>query len=177
MFLVHGVYHFRPRVRAFRRDYCRRCEGETISVRVRTVDVLHVFWVPLVPLGVFSRWSCRRCGQHPHRAARTRLVFKIALVLVVAFFGLVFWLAPHEELTGISELELLLLRVGLFVALAASIWWAFAHRPEPAMKLRLAAVAPHAGSTCPLCDGQLLYVSGRGHCTACLAEHDPLAPS
>ena len=52
MILIHGVYHWRPTPVAFRNDYCIPCRAERTSIQVRTIDVLHLFWVPLLPLGV-----------------------------------------------------------------------------------------------------------------------------
>jgi len=171
MLIIHGVYHWSPKRIAFRRDYCRRCEAGTLAVLVRTIDVFHVFWLPLLPLGVWSRWLCVRCGENPHAAARTRLGFKVALVGLLLLFNLAAWLTP----TGTSsDLEVLLTRAVTLLLLILVIWWAARHRPEPAFAARLATVPPYDGWECPLCGGQLLQVPPRIQCPSCKAEHRPL---
>jgi hypothetical protein len=88
MFIIHGIYHWRPRRTAFRNDYCRACKAQTVSVLIRTVDVLHLFWIPVLPLGVWSRWFCMRCKSRPHQNVATRRGFKIAGAACLALMTL-----------------------------------------------------------------------------------------
>jgi hypothetical protein len=169
--IIHGVYHWSPQRLAFRRDYCRRCEAGTLAVLVRTIDVLHVFWLPILPLGVWSRWLCVRCGEKPHAAARTRLGFKVALVVLLVLFNLAAWLTP----TGTSPaLEVWLTRAVTLLLLVVAVGWAVRHRPEASLAERLATVSPYDGWECPLCGAQLLQVPPLVQCPSCKAEHRPL---
>lgn len=170
MLIVHGVYRWSPRKIAFRRDYCRRCESVTLAVLLRTFDVFHLFWVPLLPLGVWSRWLCVRCGDNPHAAARTRLGFKVVLVALLVLFNLAVWLTPGAT----SDVELWLSRAVTFLLLLLAIWWVARHRREPALESRLAAVMPYDRWECPLCGGQLLQIPPLIQCPSCKAEHRPL---
>ena len=173
MLIIHGVYRWSPRRVAFRRDYCRRCEVGTLSVLVRTFNVVHVFWVPVLPLGAWGRWLCVRCDTNPHASARTRRSFKVALVVLAALFNLVAWLTPQRTT---SDLEVLIMRAVTLVLLVVSIRWAAHHRPEPNFTSRLAAVRPYDWWECPLCGGQLLQAPPLVQCPSCKAEHRPLRP-
>ena len=172
MLVIHGVYHWQPKRLAFRNDYCRKCEADSLSILVRTFDVLHVFWIPVLPLGAWSRWYCGVCGARPHVLAKTRRGFKIAGMVVFAFPALAFWfLEPDADLGAAWLWTLRLILTGLALLTA---WSAFRHQPEPKFKLRLAQVRPYDSRECPFCDGQLQNLP-TWHCPACEVEHRPLA--
>lgn len=171
MLIIHGTYHWKPRRIAFRNDYCRKCEAERLSVLVRTIDVFHVFWIPILPLGVWSRWFCTRCTGRPHQSARTRRGFKIAGAVVIALMSVAVWMPLAEA--GDDMAIIWFLRFGLPLATALAIRSAVRHRPEPDFKRRLEQVRPYEGWQCPLCGGQLFNLP-KWHCLSCGAEHRPL---
>lgn len=172
MLIIHGTYHWRPRRIAFRNDYCRTCEAERLSVLIRTFDVLHIYWIPLLPLGLWSRWFCTHCGSRPHAATRTRRGFKIAGVVALALMSLLMWVVSVQEVKD-DVWFLWVLRIGLPLAAVALAVSAARQPREPKLNQRLAAVRPFEGWTCPLCGGQLLNVP-KWHCPRCGAEHRPL---
>lgn len=171
MIVLHGWYHWFPKRRAFRGDYCRRCEAATTSVQVRTLDVLHVFWIPLVPIGLWSRWFCLRCGARPHAVPRTRRGWKIAGALLLLLGALVGWTMPVERPDDVAVAWLL--RIALPIAFAATLVSILRHRPEPAFAPRLTDVRPWSRPDCPLCGGALERTSPP-HCATCGARHLPL---
>ncbi|HXU34417.1 MAG TPA: hypothetical protein VN851_27905 [Thermoanaerobaculia bacterium] len=171
MLIIHGTYHWKPKRIAFRNDYCRKCEAERLSVLVRTIDVLHVFWIPILPLGVWSRWFCRTCGGRPHEVTRTRRGFKIAGAVILALMSAVTWVPMPDAKDDMAMIWAL--RIGLPLATALAIRSAVRHRPEPDFKRRLAEVRPFEGWQCPLCGGQLMNLP-KWHCLNCGAEHRPL---
>lgn len=172
MIVVHGWYHWRPRRLAFRNDYCRACEADSISVLVRTLDVLHVFWIPLLPIGSWSRWYCLRCGARPHHVTRTRRGFKIAGAFILLLFVAVSWLVPVEPEADAATMWImrLLLPVALFFTILSII----RHVPEPDLEQRLAAVPAFSARECPLCRGPVI-VGDPTRCSSCGAKHLPLA--
>ncbi len=171
MFVIHGSYHWLPRVTAFRRDYCRNCESDTTSVLIRTLDVFHIFWLPLLPWGMWSRWHCRACGSRPHVNTRTRKGYKIAGLVALALISLAFW-APGLQIEEDPSV-LWTFRLGLLVAMAALAVSIYRHRVEPHFKRRLAQVVPHTESSCLLCGGTLVFGSPQ-QCKSCGAKHLPL---
>jgi len=172
MLVVHGLYKWKPRLLAFRNDYCRKCEAERLSVLIRTIDVIHVFWIPVLPVGAWSRWHCGSCGASPHQLAKTRRGFKIAGAVVFALPAVAFWfLQPDADVSAWWLWTLRLVLTGL--ALLA-FWSAFRHKPEPQFKLRLSQVHPYESRECPFCGGYLLNLP-TWHCPNCGVEHRPLA--
>src|SRR5258708_1790660 len=110
MFFVHGQYHFRPKRTAFRNDFCLFCEKPRRAIQVRTLDVWHFFWIPLIPLGLWKRWHCTACGHSPAFNPRNRRRFIGTLAALAAAFAGVFWLIPVEQ--GLEQGQ-------------GDIWWFF----------------------------------------------------
>jgi hypothetical protein len=171
MVLVHGMYRWAARRLAFRNDYCRACQDRAIAVCVSTFNVLHIYWLPLLPLGRWSRWLCARCGNKPHAAARTRRGFKIVLAVLAGLLNVVAWFAPLD--IG-SELQLGILRAVALVLLLLALRWVATHRPEPDLKALLAAVLPYTSWDCPLCGGRLVETPTAVQCGSCKAERKAL---
>jgi len=172
--IVHGTYHWKPKRIAFRNDYCRKCEAQRPAVLVRTIDVFHLFWIPILPLGVWSRWFCRYCGARPHAAARTGRGFKIAGAVLLALLSITVWMPFTEEGNDVTGMVVLwFLRIGLPLATVLAVRSAIRHRPEPDFKRRLEQVRPFEGWRCPLCGGELVSLP-KWRCLSCGAEHRPL---
>jgi hypothetical protein len=174
MVIIHGVYRWRPVNVAFRHDYCRRCAKGTLAVLVRTFNALHLFWVPVLPLGWWSSWTCARCNTDPHAAAQTRRGFKVAAAVILGLFNVVAWLAPKGSS---STLEVLVIGGVLLLLFALAVRWAVVHKPEPDFKANLALMPPYEAWDCPLCGAQLVKLSSAAYCPACKAEHRPLKPA
>jgi len=141
---------------------------------VRTIDVFHLFWIPILPLGVWSRWFCRYCGARPHAAARTGRGFKIAGAVLLALLSITVWMPFTEEGNDVTGMVVLwFLRLGLPLATVLAVRSAIRHRPEPDFKRRLEQVRPFEGWRCPLCGGELVSLP-KWRCLSCGAEHRPL---
>ncbi len=75
MFIVTGAYHFWPKRVAFRNDYCLSCQAPRRSIAVRTFDVGHLYWIPILPVGFWRHWKCTACNRDPHVSSKTRRSF------------------------------------------------------------------------------------------------------
>jgi hypothetical protein len=167
--LIHGTYHWQPTRIAFRADYCRSCQGSRLSVLIRTIDVLHIFWIPILPLGMWSRWFCTSCGQRPHQSTRTRRGFKVAGAIALALYSAVFWMSRPDADDRIVWLLRIVFPLLTFLLIASAL-----RQPlEPDLQAQLAGVAEFQGWICPLCGGELIKVPNL-HCTRCHADHRPL---
>ena len=171
MILLHGFYRWCSKSIAFRHDYCRHCESETTSVLVRTLDVIHIYWVPLLPIGLFRRWRCRQCGNHPHIGTKTRIGFKIAGLIILILMTLSFWLAEPSD--DMEPVPLWGFRLCLLLACILTIRSIRKQVDEPSFKKTLHLVQPYAGQLCLLCGGELA-IGNPSICTACKAKHLPL---
>lgn len=177
MFTITGTYNFRPRIVAFRADYCRSCQSNTIALAHRTLDVFHVFWIPVIPLGAWTRWYCRQCGNRPHDVTTIRKSIRLLVAVFFLLLSTLFWslgilsmldpLAPSPEKKGFLIGGLAM--TALFVL---SGIWASKTRSDH-FKERIRNVQPFVGHTCPVCDGNL-DVSRTLTCRECGADSRPL---
>ena len=159
MVIAVGVYHFRPRPVAFRNDYCLSCDKPRRSVRIRSFDVLHIFWIPVVPLGLWKRWVCAVCSGNPHANVRTRRSFKWAGLAALLAVALIAWMAPVEP-DGVLLTWLVRVSVPLGAML---LLWHLLHAPrDPTLNQKLAVVESATDTVCPFCGTQLLMSS---HCS------------
>lgn len=164
MLTIHGMYRWRPKRLAFRNDYCLSCREPRRSVQIRTLDVLHIFWIPILPLGFRKRWFCTTCGRQPHASRKTRRPFKWAGLFVLLFFAVISWSVP---LTGDTALWMWALRLGSPLGAVVLLVHLLKTGKDPSLKERLAGV-PHATDTvCPFCGSQLLTIASGCVCPAC----------
>jgi hypothetical protein len=165
MLLIHGVYHFRPSRVGFRNDYCLSCEAPRLAVQVRTLDVVHVYWIPFLPLGFWKHWACSVCGKDPHRRVRTARPMKWIGATILLLLAVTFWALPPET-AGDDEAWMWGFRIGAPVALLLTLVHLARTRAEPGLKERLAQVAPATTTTCPFCSSQLFDMPD-WHCPRC----------
>jgi hypothetical protein len=152
MLLIHGVYHLARRTVAYRNDYCRACDAPRRAFRHRTFDVLHFFWIPVLPLGLWKRWHCSTCGNDPHEAVRTRRGMMWLGVACLVLFSAAFWAhSPGQEPALVWSL-----RLGGLLATGLAARAALRAKPEGNFKERLRAIQPIMESSCPACHVMLV---------------------
>jgi hypothetical protein len=164
MLLIHGAYHFWPKRVAFRNDYCVSCKAPRRAVAVRTFDVGHIFWIPILPVGFWRHWQCSTCGRKPHAGPKSfRLLKWIALSsLIVA--SVAFWAFPVESNPG-SNFISWLFRVG--APIGATLLLINLLSPR-SLREKLATVAAAADAVCPFCATPLVVGTGtRWSCPGC----------
>jgi hypothetical protein len=166
MFIIHGAYHFRPKPVAFRDDYCLSCQSPRRSIAIRTFDVGHIFWIPILPVGRWKHWKCSTCGNDPHVNPKTRRSFLWAGLLCLIAVSLGLWAAPDLE----PRVTAWILRIA---APSAAIWllmYLLRTPKGPSLRERLAAIPAAADAICPFCATPLICGSGtRWSCPACSA--------
>ena len=166
MFLIHihGMYHFLPKRVAFRNDYCLSCNLPRRSVLIRTFDMWHVFWVPVLPLGFWRRWICTSCNRQPHVNRKTRRSFKWAGFVVLLFLSAAFWVAPvaPDFVAGAWAF-----RIGAAVGALLVLVHLLRTPKDPSVKERLASIGPTTDTICPFCGTQLLVLASACTCPSC----------
>ncbi|HKV63349.1 MAG TPA: hypothetical protein VJO16_15665 [Candidatus Acidoferrum sp.] len=96
MIIVYGVYRWMAKRVAFRNDYCLACGEPRRAVQVRTFDVGHIFWIPILPAGFWKRWVCTVWGCDPHGSGKTRRGAKWVGLFILLLFSVVFWFRPSR---------------------------------------------------------------------------------
>jgi hypothetical protein len=153
VFIIHGVYHFWPKCVAFRNDYCLTCQAPTRCVAVRTFDVGHIFWIPILPVGLWKHWQCSRCESEPHTSSTTRPFFKWAGLCILLFLSVLSWIEPVAPADGwISWL----FRIGGLLAGLLLLVHLFRAPKQPSLRESMKSILPADDIVCPFCDAPLL---------------------
>jgi len=163
MFIIHGVYHWWPKRVAFRNDYCLSCQAASRSFAIRTFDVGHIFWIPVLPVGFWKHWQCTRCHSEPHTSPGTRPFFKWTGVCLLALLAVISWVEPVEPP---DEWVNWLFRIG--APLGGVVLLVNVLRTPRTLSLRkaLKSVTPAADILCPFCASPLL-AGPRWFCSGC----------
>lgn len=174
--IVIGRYRWFPKAVAFRNDYCRNCGNETIAFAERTFDALHVFWIPLLPLGFWTNWFCCTCSRLAHAPTTgVRRPVRILLTIFLLLLSLSGWLILLSQDTDPAEITFLLGYAGVTtVGFLLAFFWAWRYTPDN-FRQALANVKPFSELDCPLCGAILLRSIEGQSCQQCGAEYRPLA--
>jgi hypothetical protein len=164
LFLVQGIYYFRPKRLAFRNDYCLSCTSPRRSVQIRTFDAWHIFWIPVLPLGFHKRWVCTVCRRQPHIYPGTRRGFKWAGLVILLIFAVASWAMP---LTPDIRVMAWVFRIGAPLGAVLTLLHLLRTHNDPSLKERLAAVPPASDTVCPFCSSVLLLLSSQCSCPNC----------
>jgi hypothetical protein len=171
--LVYGRYYLRRRVLAFRNDYCLACRTPRIAYLHRTVDVAHVFWLPVLPLGARERWLCSACGLSPHRRVETSRGLKWIGATLLALASIGSW-ATAPTGSGLRAAVHWALRLALPVATVLAARDTRQARPPEQLNDRLRHITPNRDAVCPMCRGALVAATPRWRCSRCGIERRSL---
>jgi hypothetical protein len=175
MLLIHGAYHFGRRRVGARNDFCNACERVALAELWRSFDCLHLFWIPLVPIGSRERWLCTLCKQDPRKNYTTRKGFKIAGLLVVAL--LLFCTFFTGDLDPKEKSGIWIMQVVLGLGFAGLLYSVLKKPPPLSVDERRARVVPLSMETCSYCHGPLRY-QPQLHCPKCQIQvfNEPRTP-
>lgn len=165
MFIVTGAYHFWPKRVAFRDDYCLSCQAPRRSIALRTFDVGHIYWIPILPVGFWKHWKCTVCNRDPHVNPKTRRSFLWAGLLCLVAVSVISWEVRSDADLGVIGW---ILRIAApAAAIALFIYLLRAPRGQ-SLRERLAAIPPAADAVCPFCSTPLIAGAGtRWSCPGC----------
>ena len=163
MLVVYGVYHWWPKRIAFRNDYCLRCCQESRAERIRTFDVGHVFWIPLLPCGFWKHWYCAKCRHDPHEFPGIRRIFRWIGLAILILLAAASWAMPVEaDFVAGSWI----FQIGAPIAAILTLVHLLRTPADVSLKERLAGILPASDATCPFCGVQLI-VGERCFCPRC----------
>jgi hypothetical protein len=163
VFVVSGAYYWWRKRVGFRNDYCLSCAAERRAVCIRSFDVGHIFWIPLLPVGFWKHWYCPVCGSDPHARPRTRPIFKWAGVLILISLALLSWIEP---MTAGDEAVTWAFRLGAPLGAVLLIVHLMRSPKEDSLKKKLAAIQPASDTICPFCDVPMIC-GDRWSCPTC----------
>jgi hypothetical protein len=163
-----GVRSYKPKIVAYRNDFCLSCEAPRRSHQIRSFKMYHVYFIPVVPLGFWREWQCSDCGRNPHKyyprdLKRARWV----AVLLTGFFAIAGIVSSFDKQD--SPATVWLMRLGLPALFFAMLWFALRDTPDRALRDKLKQVSPDQDNTCALCSGALV-LHQESSCSQCGAK-------
>lgn len=170
MLIIFGLYTWGRKLVGYKRDLCFRCKTNTIWHRRRYIPVFHIFWIPLIPLGIYKEWICDQCGKSPK--GRSSTTSGIIFGLVGIPFGLLGLLMIAAGVNGdIVTVLCGLLMLGVCLALVGTMIYKIrASRKHKQIRQEI-----HENSSsllnepCLYCQGQI-QIQNKPACIACGAR-------
>lgn len=93
--MIHGTYKVGRKRVACRNAYCVTCGKPRFTECFRSWLILHVFFIPILPVGIIRRWFCSSCRNEVDAGRPSRPFILLAGVVtccVMAFVGVMMML-------------------------------------------------------------------------------------
>ena len=181
MLLLHGHYKFFRRRVAVRNVWCTVCKEPRLAIGIRSIVVIHLFWIPILPIARVTDWACATCGKNPKenlsvRPASMRWPLVLAGLFVVAgLWALVETLRTGEDALAGKDTSMTDGIAGGITLIGFGILWGYMVRRQLRKTAELGfddgktPVASLDGSHCPLC-GERLLIPGKPRCERCQVD-------
>ncbi|MGC4043079.1 MAG: hypothetical protein QM758_04680 [Armatimonas sp.] len=179
MLIIWGFHRFARKLIGYRNDYCLNCNREQVSEWQKSFHMGHLYWIPLIPLGIRREWFCTVCGANPHARVATSKGFKrfvAGIFLLITIFFTTFAVIATANLN--PDFAKPADAMGMWIAAAVAglistgaIWWATFTGGAPDLGALLQQVGPLSKTECRYCGGGL---DGEGSCANCQITHYPL---
>ncbi len=163
MVVLYGIRGVMRKVVAYRNDFCLWCEVPQRAHRVRSLKTLHIFFIPVLPLGFWREWQCSVCDRNPHGTPRHR--GRIGLAYFFGMAAAVVWVSPGSE-TGNSIAVTWVLRVVLTIVFGIVLWYALKHPSNIRLAEELKEIEPAQENSCPFCNSPVVLNDG-WRCSNC----------
>jgi len=165
MLIIRGAYHLWPKAVAFRNDYCLKCRAPRRAIAVRSFDIGHIFWIPLLPVGFWRHWKCTECGRDPHGKSRWRRARLQSGLFILIPLSIVFWAIPADSDFAMGAW---FCRIAAPLAAAGVALQLLRQIRRRSLRQGLRQVTPAADTICPFCATPLITGFGmRWSCPGC----------
>jgi len=168
MLLIHGIYRWAPRMTGYRDGWCNHCRQVTHALQVKTWNVFHLYWVPVLPLGRYTALHCAVCKLDPtSRVSEPPALLFIGIVCFSLIFAAVMFAAfpPADQQTAWIVRAVML---GLIIVCAYKLRQRW-KRPLPT-----AAAYIYPDSLSKFCQNPLVPMHDSWYCEPCrLVRIDP----
>ena len=165
MFLIFGIKRFGHKKVGYGKDYCNSCQNEAVFERYRWFSWIHIFFIPLIPVGYYSHTRCTICTNDPNAKVSTPIWQRIIFLAVIA--GLI-WVLYQDELLDDLSYGLAIKLFAMLMLLGCG-YWIYKGRADVSKKERRKHLTPVDQTTCMMCEGEIV-VAKKAHCSRCKLE-------
>ena len=163
--MLHGTYHFGGKRVACRNAYCTNCRNPRFAEGLRSLVVLHIFFIPLLPVATTVRWFCSTCRKEIDIFRPSRpwiLIAGVFFGLLMTFVGVMILINSPDKEGALGCIILgLLMVVGLVYMIRKQSYRDYVSAQD--------AVPPLQGDHCPYCEALVLQAE-KPHCHACRVD-------
>lgn len=164
-----------------RNVWCTVCKQPRLAVGYRSWLVIHLFWIPLLPVARVTDWACATCGNNPKAHLTTRpFAMRWPLVIAGILLAAGVWVLIETLRTGEDPLGGDDKRMSGGISTGAALLlmgllfgWQVRRQLRRTADLGFddgkTPVAPLSGDTCPLC-GDLMLTRDNPRCGRCEVE-------
>jgi hypothetical protein len=160
--MVHGTYYFGRKRVSCRNAYCTTCRAPRFAEGLKSVVVLHLCFIPILPVATAIRWFCKSCGNEIDARRPSRpwiLVVGAMFGLLMTFVGVMVLIDGHNRESALGCLIFgPLMVIGLIYMIRKQDYRGYVGSQEN--------VPPLKGDRCPFCEAPLL-AAVTPHCHAC----------
>jgi hypothetical protein len=160
MIFIYGKYKLFPKLKAYKREWCNYCEGEKHAAYIRKFYIFHLFWIPILPLGLYKNWECSECKNDPTQRNRTSNGMLIIANILLVIFTLPLFLVKLPETDKNTFVIIKLVMVIGIIVLSWNIWKRL--KEFPVIKM----IEPYQNENCYYCNS-LLEKIDKMYCKKC----------
>jgi hypothetical protein len=149
--ILHGTYTFGTKRVACRNGYCTTCRTARFAEGFRSWRVLHVFFLPILPIGTVTRWYCTEHGHQldARRPNRPWILYAgIFGGVLMSFIGIMLLFEPGEQGGAVMIPAGIVFSLGLFYLLKRQNYRNYAAAQQ--------SVPPLSSEHCPYCKAPVL---------------------
>jgi len=150
---------------ACRNAYCTTCRTSRFAEGLRSLVVLHIAFIPLIPIGTIVRWFCTECCKEIDARRPSRpwiLSAGVFFGLLMTFVGVMVLVEGKERESAIGCLVFgPLMVIGLIYMIRKQDYRGYVTAQQ--------AVEPLRGDRCPYCASSL-FAARKPHCHACKVD-------
>ena len=163
--MVHGTYYFGRKRVACRNAYCTTCRGPRFAEGLKSLVVLHVCFIPFLPIATTVRWFCSTCQNEIDARRPSRpwiLIAGVLFGLLMTFAGVMVMLDGHEKETALGMLVFgPLMVIGLVYMIRKQDYRGYVAYQEKVPGLN--------GEHCPYCKAAV-FAAEMPHCHSCKVD-------
>jgi hypothetical protein len=138
--------------------------AESRAAQIRTFNVGHIYYIPILPVGFWKRWLCTICGRDPHVTTKTGRGFKWVGLFILLLISAGLWAVPPEpDAVAIFWI----LRFAFPLGAVLTLIHLLRTKKEPSLESRLATIQPASDTVRPFCGAQLLMLASQTSCPVC----------
>jgi fatty acid desaturase len=171
MIYIYGFYRFAQKQIGYRNDFCLTCKTECLAQQWRSFNCGHLFFIPILPFGVFKRWLCPICKLNPHtppssKGYKVLVTTLVGIIVALILLTLVLnYTSPPKPDDPPREMGAIWIMAAIFgTVFGFLVRWTMHHVPSPDLPEKLRQLKPASRDVCAYCNAKL---SSEAFCEAC----------